>query len=242
MFLSSPSSGAVVPERLSDGERAESEIASRPRDAIADPQATTLALVIRSCERPGCSQPATIVYGYLEGGDTMQLWLDSWFQDVESSSLPADGRGVVCERHGALLTPPRGWDLVDRRETMPRLFAPKPVLVHSQSTGEIEMPPAASSARGNRDVDTSAEVRRKRVAEMPAPQLFADRGTVDGSESSSNGHPASAQGGADDELSSLLDATGPLLRRAFGKRNVGRHDASRELMRPTTGRIVDESA
>jgi hypothetical protein len=46
----------------------------------------------------------------------------------------------------------------------------------------------------------------------------------------------------DGGLSSLLDATGPLLRRAFGKRNTGRHDASKELMRPTTHRVVDESA
>ena len=230
--------------------------------------------MIRSCERPGCSLPATVVYGYLESGDTMQLWLDSWFQDAESSHLPSGGRGVVCERHGELLTPPRGWDLVDRREIMPRLFAPKPVLVHSQSTGEIQMPPIASSARAKPEADTSAEVRRKRVAEMPAPQLFVDlrsgsdsvldesdcdprndssddvatasvganTGTVDVSERSSMGRPSGTQGGEDDELSSLLDATGPLLRRAFGKRNVGRHDASRELMRPTTGRIIDESA
>lgn len=215
-----------------------------------------------------------MVYGFDESDSGLEVWLDAWTDEWLDRVWPSGTRGTVCERHGQLLTAPRGWVLVDRREDVPRLFVPRPVLVHSRSNDPSE--PA------HRPVDTSAEHRRRRVVDMPTPQLFVDAREPEDSpadgcdhESSSRepdgrdmvsrlihdeeirssesetasrstrdddgrGEPA-PEDAAGEEWSSLLDATGPLLRRAFSKRNTGRHDPSQELMRPTH-RVIDESA
>lgn len=193
----------------------------------------------------------------------MQIWLDSWSSDDSDQAWPVDARGVVCERHGQLLSAPRGWDLVDRRESVPRLFVPRPVLVHSRSADHKEA----------RVVDDTAARRRQRLADLPMPQLFAELRTRDSIDNDvpmestahesvpaepiptrsdvSDRRPASNRDdgptdgrndGNDDHLSRLLEATSPLLSRAFGKRNTGPSDASKELMRPTNLDIVDESA
>lgn len=191
-----------------------------------------------------------MIYGYSELDGVFQVWLDAWSSEKVEESWPDDAHGVVCERHSLSMSAPLGWDLVDRRESVPRLFVPRPVLVHSRST------------------EDSGSLRRKRVTDLPAPQLFADlhkedrdsfEETTDVTNNVTNDvttvqsveNETSDQeidrttdrvDVVDTELSSLLDATGPLLRRAFGKRNTGRHDASKELMRPTTHQIIDESA
>lgn len=213
-----------------------------------------------------------MIYGYGERGGNFQVWLDAWTADDADDPWPSDAHGVVCERHASALSAPVGWDFVDRRESAPRLFVPRPVLVHSRSVEISEQSPNAGSAvrdepqvepdANPRVADVRAAIRRRRVSELPVPQLFADLHSdhsevepvvPDDSrrdtevENLSNHHDSSSMkdDGSmedDDKLSSLLDATGPLLRRAFGKRNTGRHDASKELMRPTTHRVVDESA
>ena len=187
-----------------------------------------------------------MIYGYSELDGIFQVWIDAWSSEKVEESWPDDAHGVVCERHSLSMSAPLGWDLVDRRESVPRLFVPRPVLVHSRST------------------EDSGSLRRKRVTDLPAPQLFADLHkedrdffeettdvTNDVTTVQSVEHETSDReidrttdrvDEVDTELSSLLDATGPLLRRAFGKRNTGRHDASKELMRPTTHQIIDESA
>lgn len=225
----------------------------------------------RICERPGCPDPVAAIYGYSDEGGSLHVWLDSWSCDPADRPWPAGARGVVCERHGHLLTAPRGWELIDRREAIPRLFRPRPVLVHSQpemSSKERTAPDGRthridSSARQS-SVDDSAARRRQRIADLPMPQLFSelhedhasdlhnDQTRSRGGESNSSPNAdgdrlpvADAhtdEPAIDDELSSLLDATGPLLRRAFAKTASNRSDASKELMRPTTSRVIDESA
>lgn len=214
-----------------------------------------------------------MIYGYGERGGNFEVWLDAWTSDEADEPWPSEAQGVVCERHAYSLSAPVGWDFADRRESAPRLFVPRPVLVHSRSTESSEAFGNAGAARRAepasepdavpRAADESAALRRKRVTELPVPQLFADLRSDDPVESEkppvddlreiedphedivSNNPLASRNHSSEDDdgsLSSLLDATGPLLRRAFGKRNTGRHDASKELMRPTTHQVVDESA
>lgn len=200
-----------------------------------------------------------MIYGYGRDDVHLQVWLDAWTSD--DRPWPFGARGAVCQRHGSLLTAPRGWVLIDRREEVPRLFMPRPVLVHSR--------PADPSEPIHRPVDSSGEQRRRRVADLPTPQLFlearAEQEALDKDEgdarvssdvadpvldadtdvpaqASHESNETSDDVGVDTaNLSSLLDATGPLLRRAFSKRNTGRDDPSQELMRPTH-RVVDESA
>jgi len=208
-----------------------------------------------------------VIYGYGERSGTFQVWLDAWTCDGADLPWPSDAHGVVCERHALSISAPVGWDLVDRRESVPRLFVAKPFLVHSRgrfssepsgATGsDLRGESAANGGAVPRETDDSAALRRRRVTDLPIPQLFADLHGEDrlGSEPvaaqepprdpvADNSSARSDSTSMDDDggLSGLLDATGPLLRRAFGKRNTGRHDASKELMRPTTYRVVDESA
>lgn len=76
----------------------------------------------RLCERPGCSVPAAMSYGF--DPDQLVVWLDRFdgLHDVRS--------GVLCLRHADAMVVPLGWMLDDRREPAPQLFrtpAVKPV-------------------------------------------------------------------------------------------------------------------
>jgi hypothetical protein len=70
----------------------------------------------RLCERPGCSNPADVSYGF----DAVHLvvWLDA-FQAAQGANS-----GVLCRRHADAMVVPLGWMLDDRREPTPRLFRP----------------------------------------------------------------------------------------------------------------------
>ena len=96
------------------------------------------------------------------------MWLDAWSPDRDPADAPADVRGVVCARHGALLSPPRGWTLDDRRESIPRLFKPR-------DRGALSVVPtdvAPTPKKPKRD--PTAPTRRPKAADLPRPRLFAD--------------------------------------------------------------------
>lgn len=174
------------------------------------------------------------MYGYAHEAGVPVVWIDSWLDDRTDRPWPEEARGVVCERHGLSLTAPRGWNLVDRRDSVPRLFVPRPLRVAAPS-----VEPANSAAR---EADTTAAQRRRRIAALPTPQLFIDLDSVPSiaDEVAPEVAPeVDARGAAAEEPS---EPSGPLLRRAFARRNTGRHDASKELMRPTTHHAIDESA
>lgn len=196
----------------------------------------------RTCERPGCVEPAAVVYGYGEA-ETLEIWIDAWSISTDEQSWPRGAHGLVCERHGSLLSAPRGWSLVDRRESIPRLFIPRLVAPHqavARSTTDSVNAPGS---------DTGATRRRQRLANLPAPQLFAElrTETIDSEPREQSQVPVhddheKSDSSTGDPLLSLLNPSSPLLQRAFGKRNTGPRDASQELMRPTTRDVVDESA
>ena len=63
-------------------------------------------LVARQCARFGCSAIAVATFTFDSNAQT--VWLDT----------PAPGAaraGELCSRHARSLTPPRGWQLEDRR-------------------------------------------------------------------------------------------------------------------------------
>lgn len=68
----------------------------------------------RLCERPGCSVPADVSYGF--DAEHLVVWLDGFHRAQGASS------GVLCRRHADAMVVPLGWMLDDRREPMPRLF------------------------------------------------------------------------------------------------------------------------
>ena len=69
----------------------------------------------RLCERPGCSVPADVAYGF--DADTLVVWLDRFEVDQGVRA------GVLCRRHADAMVVPLGWMLDDRREPVPRLFS-----------------------------------------------------------------------------------------------------------------------
>lgn len=98
----------------------------------------------RLCERPGCSAPASVAYGF--NTQILAVWLNAY--DPSESF----GTGILCRRHANALVVPRGWHIDDKRENIPRLFlAP---------AGEV-----------TREDTPSRGIRRK--APRVQPQLFA---------------------------------------------------------------------
>jgi hypothetical protein len=69
----------------------------------------------RLCERPGCSEVASLAYGF--DADRLLVWLAAPDPDADRPRA-----GALCRRHADTLVPPRGWTLDDRREAVPRLF------------------------------------------------------------------------------------------------------------------------
>ena len=148
----------------------------------------------RLCERPGCSDPASVAYGMR--AEDLVFWLDRYPESVGGDV------GVLCRRHADSMVVPRGWTLDDLRDPDLHLFRPpapvpftrarrarlpRPTIVGEQleldDTAELVMPfvepPKASivddSRRGVGAVD--AGVRRGgrpgRIVECTEPAVVA---------------------------------------------------------------------
>ena len=132
----------------------------------------------RQCARFGCSAIAIATFTF--DSETRTVWLDT----------PLDGNaraGELCARHARSLTPPRGWQLEDRR---PERVDPTERAHRTEGDERF-----GSSARAE-GVDAPPSYRATRA---PAPQLAAGPVQVE----------------LEDELRGLLDAHSPLLARAF---------------------------
>jgi len=96
------------------------------------------------------------------------MWLDAWSPDRDPAEAPVDARGVVCARHGSLLSPPRGWTLDDRRESILRLFKPR------DRGGAAVVPDEVPETVKKVKRDPTAPTRRPKASDLPRPRLFAD--------------------------------------------------------------------
>src|SRR6187551_2644881 len=101
----------------------------------------------RLCERPGCSEPASVAYGMR--AEDLVFWLDALRADDDQSS------GVLCQRHADSMVVPRHWTLDDLRDPVPRLFRA----------------PASAPASVGRSK------RRKQTIEGDTEQLLLDAGS-----------------------------------------------------------------
>jgi hypothetical protein len=145
----------------------------------------------RQCERPGCSNPANVTYGFEAAG--AMVWLAPLSDDQPRRDLV----GVLCRRHADALRPPRGWWLDDRRVTAPRLFT---VVAEGEATEVSVEPPApgASTAdHGSGSVTRPARKRRRRVGDDTEELLFdfagpSESATPTGDAASAPSGPAGA--------------------------------------------------
>ena len=88
-----------------------------------------------SCSRIGCDAPATASFSF----DALSelAWLDT--------VVEARGAGFLCQLHAERLTPPRGWSLLDRRSSEPKLFV-APSVLPTATEPERERAPKRSRA------------------------------------------------------------------------------------------------
>jgi len=99
--------------------------------------------MVPRCERPECSQPAAVRWGF--DPRRLLVWLDR----------PEDDGSIdhgLCTTHAQRLRPPRGWWLDDRRLAQPALFpgfAPK-----TEATGAID---PSGPARPVEEFDPSSD-------------------------------------------------------------------------------------
>lgn len=141
----------------------------------------------KQCERPGCSAPAEVHYGFDPGRLLVWLEHDAVTEDSLSNAL--------CRRHADALAVPKGWSIDDRRESSPRLFsAPK------SASNIVKFAPSRSH-------------KRKYVGAHER-ELFDVTPEIDPEETKAI--PWTAQFDRNDDLGGVLQARGRLLSRAFG--------------------------
>jgi hypothetical protein len=150
----------------------------------------------RLCERPGCSVPASVAYGF--EAERYLVWVES--VPVVATDSDDIRSGLLCRRHADALTPPRGWWLDDRRDPSPQLFRepelPKPVVPVQDPSGAV---PRRRRAGMSAKRDLTGELPFDEI--VGAAQQLAD---IDGAELAAN-VPV-----PDDELVSIGSAASDL--------------------------------
>lgn len=128
------------------------------RSALDRTTTTKLSPVRRTCEKPGCGLPTAVVYGMEDGRDGSKVL---WIEAVRTG-VPArpEAQGARCVRHAETITAPMGWVVDDRRESVPRLFKPKP----DQPRPDLRVVPTQATPKS----------RRERVGDLPRPRLFSE--------------------------------------------------------------------
>jgi hypothetical protein len=152
-----------------------------------------------NCSRVDCSEPAVAVVAF-EARECL-VWLDP-------IATPGYGAAVLCQLHADRLSPPRGWNLLDRRADESRLW-----------TGRAAVPTAWMTARPAR---RERPVRVRSCAPTGPPLPFADAAAPEPTPAPA---PSPASAPLDDhDLERILDARTPLLARAFDAARQPRRD------------------
>jgi hypothetical protein len=150
----------------------------------------------RLCERPGCSDPASVAYGMRP--EDLVFWLD-WYPENVVGDV-----GVLCRRHADTMVVPRGWTLDDLRDPDLHLFRPPP-RIPSARARSVRLPRPAVVGE-QLELDDTAELAMPFV-EPTDPPIEDDH--VD------EGGPWTPDFDEADDLDGLLSARSPLLSRAF---------------------------
>lgn len=181
----------------------------------------------RLCERPGCSTPADVTYGF--DAEQLAVWIDG-FHAAQGAQA-----GVLCRRHADAMVVPLGWMLDDRREPVPRLFKVLPHEAPQPRSRRARAPRDATGEQLRLDAtmldsiidDDAAATAPLAEAESKVVALDAPRPTGPASESAEaapgNGPapepapeaPWQPHFDETDDLHGLLNARGRLLSRAF---------------------------
>ncbi len=215
--------------------------------------------VRRLCEKPGCGQPVAVIYGLAPSGTEPMMWIDSWSPERIRDVTPPGARGVLCVRHGEMVSAPRGWVLEDRREAIPRLFKPR------KRGNLVAVPDSTADKLARPKRDSTGAHKRAQTREIPRPQLFVDLlgkdepvavkktpvvavesvpvavepTAVEPDDSTEilirqdDSHRGTSTFDPDEDFAEVREPTGSMLRDAFRPRYDDRRDPTSELFRST---------
>ena len=151
----------------------------------------------QQCERPACAEPAVVAYGF--DPSRAMAWLEPY---VAGGTGTGVHQGRLCRRHAEAMVVPQGWWLEDRRAAE-QLFAATPA---TQDRG------ARRPTRSTRPV---AEVVPLPLPAVETPTAVEEE--VEATDADATPPAWTPTFVADDDLDGLLNATSPLLSRAFGR-------------------------
>jgi hypothetical protein len=138
-----------------------------------------------------------MTYGF--DAEQVMVWIDSY------ERVNTDRAGVLCRRHADAMVVPLGWMLDDRRDPVPRLFkAP------AQATSVA--PRQRRASRHHRDDTEQLELG----ADLVAADVADDVEIESDSAVETEVLPWKPTFDQTDDLDGLLEASSPLLARAFG--------------------------
>jgi hypothetical protein len=151
-----------------------------------------------TCSRLGCDELATAVFGF----DARECLV--WLDPVGTSGR---GAGVLCTRHADRMSPPRGWNLLDRREPELRLWIGRTPVVPVKGPAPARRRERAPLARPCAPAVPRLPFERTRESEPdPAPTVRTPEPIR---------APWSPHDRPGPEFERVIDARTPLLARAF---------------------------
>jgi hypothetical protein len=163
----------------------------------------------RLCERPGCSEPASVAYGMK--AEDLVFWLDI-LRDAYSPDC-----GVLCLRHADSMVVPRGWTLDDLRDPDLHLFRPPATQGRErsrQTRSRLPTRPATEQLEFNVDGGDELVGDVHVVSTAGSPESDAES-SVSVPVPESSPEPWTPTFDDEDDLDGLLTARSPLLARAF---------------------------
>ena len=167
----------------------------------------------RLCERPGCSEPASVAYGMK--AEDLVFWLDV-LRDAYSPDC-----GVLCQRHADSMVVPRGWTLDDLRDPDLHLFRPPATQGRErsrQTRSRLPTRPATEQLEFNVDGGGELVGDVHVVSTAGSPESDAESSVsvpVPVPVPESSPEPWTPTFDDEDDLDGLLTARSPLLARAF---------------------------
>jgi len=151
--------------------------------------------VPKQCERPGCSGPAEVLYGFNPA--QLLVWL-------EKGPIPEGSRAnALCRRHADALAVPKGWYIDDRREPAPRLFS------SPAKSNVVQLVPVRSHKRKGppkQKGETFQDLATEVAPEKTTASELAETKAI----------PWTPRFDKDDDLGGVLRPNGRLMSRAFG--------------------------
>lgn len=166
----------------------------------------------RLCERPGCSEVASVAYGMR--AEDLVFWLDTLSPSEAVDAAGPSSRGALCRRHADSMVVPRNWVLDDLRDPDLHLFRPPPV---ERGAPPVRRRRSSSGEQPGEQLELGVDPDQLVSVDPDSggPASEATAPDVSAPEAPAPEAPWTPSFDVDDDLGGLLAARSPLLARAF---------------------------